>query len=154
MSMQNTSDLFSLLGKIAIITGGGGMLGYQHAAAISCFGGMPVLLDINPHGLQKNRALLQAEFGVEVLALEVDITDLQSVQVSKIKVLECHQKIDILINNAARNPKIEDNSGINFSASRISQPSNGKWTLTSVWAVRSTAPRSMAVIWQKLGAAG
>ncbi|MBZ0096130.1 MAG: SDR family oxidoreductase [Sulfuricella sp.] len=113
--MQNTSDLFNLHGKIAIITGGGGMLGYQHAAAIASFGGTPVLVDISPQGLQKNRELLETEFGTEVLALEVDITDLQSVQASKTAVLECHQKIDILINNAARNPKVEDSADINFS---------------------------------------
>lgn len=115
MNMQNTSDLFNLHGKIAIITGGGGMLGYQHAAAIASFGGTPVLVDISPQGLQKNRELLETEFGTEVLALEVDITDLQSVQASKTAVLECHQKIDILINNAARNPKVEDSADINFS---------------------------------------
>lgn len=115
MNMLKTSDLFNLHGKIAIITGGGGMLGYQHAAAIASFGGTPVLVDISSQGLQKNRQLLETEFGTEVLALEVDVTDLQSVQASKTAVLECHQRIDILINNAARNPKVEDSADINFS---------------------------------------
>lgn len=113
--MNSGFDLFNVNGKIAIITGGGGMLGYQHAAAIASFGGTPVLVDISPQGLQKNRELLETEFGTKVLALEVDITDLQSVLASKTAVLECHQRIDILINNAARNPKVEDSADINFS---------------------------------------
>lgn len=115
MSASNAFDLFGLQGKIAIITGGGGMLGYQHAATIASLGGTPVLLDINPQGLQKNSALLETEFGFEILALEVDITDPQSVQASKVTVLERYQQIDILINNAARNPKVEDSEDINFA---------------------------------------
>ena len=47
-------DLFGLHGRVAIITGGGGMLGYQHAAAIAGFGGIPVLLDIDEHALAAN----------------------------------------------------------------------------------------------------
>jgi len=115
MSESKTAELFNLTGKIAVITGGGGMLGYQHAATIASLGGTPVLLDISPHGLQKNRTLLQDEFGSEVLALEVDITDLAQVEASLQTVLERYRQIDILINNAARNPKVEDGDGVNFS---------------------------------------
>ncbi|MEI7994842.1 MAG: SDR family oxidoreductase [Methylococcaceae bacterium] len=127
MNATHCTDLFSLKGKIAIITGGGGMLGYQHAAAIASFGGIPVLLDINPIGLQKNQSLIEAEFGMKILALEVDITDLQSVKASMNTVIEDHQKIDILINNAARNPKVEDGSGINFS--RLENFPTEQWQL-------------------------
>jgi NAD(P)-dependent dehydrogenase (short-subunit alcohol dehydrogenase family) len=91
------------------------LLGYQHAAAIASFGGTPVLVDISLEGLQKNRELLEVEFGIKALALEIDITDLQSVQESKALILKQHQKIDVLINNAARNPKVEDRAGVNFS---------------------------------------
>lgn len=115
MNPKNTADLFDLKGEVAIITGGGGLLGYQHAAAIACFGGTPVLLDISAEGLKKNRELLKSEFGTETMTLEVDITDLGSLQESKVAILKQHQKIDILINNAARNPKVEDNPGMNFS---------------------------------------
>lgn len=115
MTTSNTFDLFSLQGKIAIITGGGGMLGYQHAATVAGLGGTPVLIDISARGLQKNNALLQAEFGNEILSLEADITDLESVQASLVKVLERYKQVDILINNAARNPKVEDSASMNFS---------------------------------------
>lgn len=114
-AMNSGFDLFNLNGRVAIITGGGGMLGYQHAATIASLGGIPVLLDISPDGLQKNKSLLQEEFDIQVLVLEIDITDLESVQASKIQVLERHRKIDVLINNAARNPKVEDGVAINFS---------------------------------------
>ncbi len=112
---STTLDLFSLEGKVAIITGGGGMLGYQHAAAIADLGGHPVLLDIDERALQASAQRLKAEFGVDALILNVDITDLNSVLKSKAKVLERHDRIDILINNAARNPKVENNADTDFS---------------------------------------
>ena len=39
-------DRFHLDGRVAVITGGCGLLGRQHAAAIASAGGIPVLLDI------------------------------------------------------------------------------------------------------------
>ena len=108
-------ELFDLTGRVAIITGGGGMLGYQHAATVAGLGGTPVLIDISTQGLQKNSALLHAEFGNEVLSLEVDITAPESVQASLVEVLERHNQVDILINNAARNPMMEESAGVDFS---------------------------------------
>jgi NAD(P)-dependent dehydrogenase (short-subunit alcohol dehydrogenase family) len=109
------ADLFSLKGKVAIITGGGGMLGYHHAATIAGLGGHPVLLDIDEEALAANAHRLNSEFGDDVLILKVDITDFESVLASKHEVLARHPSIHILINNAARNPKVEDNKDTNFS---------------------------------------
>jgi len=43
--MTTTRDLFGLSGRVAVITGGAGMLGMQHAAAIAEMGGRVVLVD-------------------------------------------------------------------------------------------------------------
>lgn len=120
-------NMFDLSGKIVIITGGGGMLGYQHAAAIASFGGNPVLLDINAQGLEQNQKRLEIEFGKAVLTLEADITDEQSLQAAKANVLQSHHKIDVLINNAARNPKVEDGATTNFS--RLENFPSEQWHL-------------------------
>lgn len=108
-------DLFSLQGKVAIITGGGGMLGYQHGATIAGLGGHPVLLDIDEHALARNADRLKSEFGDNVLTLRTDITDCESVLASKEAVLARYQRIDILINNAARNPKVAESAELDFS---------------------------------------
>jgi NAD(P)-dependent dehydrogenase (short-subunit alcohol dehydrogenase family) len=115
MSTKTMADLFSLKDKVAVITGGGGLLGFQHAAAVLGCGGTPVLLDIDPAGLRRSEAQLQAEFGRDVLSLECDITVLESVQEARQAVLERLGHVDILINNAARNPKVESSGGVNFS---------------------------------------
>ncbi|TCW86536.1 oxidoreductase [Burkholderia sp. SRS-46] len=114
MKGKSVTDLFSLENRVAIITGGGGMLGYQHAAAIAGLGGIPVLLDISRAGLDKNKALLQGEFGIDALVIETDITSLDAIVEAKRLVLDKHHRIDILINNAANNPKVEA-GGVNFS---------------------------------------
>src|SRR5262252_7944411 len=102
--MHETSmlDLFSLKDRVAVITGGGGMLGYQHAAAIASLGGKTALLDINPEGLLATAKRLRTEFATDALTIPVDITDLDAVAKSKSAVLEEYGRLDILINNAAR----------------------------------------------------
>ncbi|MBK5539801.1 SDR family oxidoreductase [Pseudomonas sp. TH05] len=107
--------MFDLKGRVAIITGGGGMLGYQHAVTIADLGGIAVLLDINAQALESNKARLQDEVGVEPLCLTVDITDVDAVSAACSAVLAKHGRVDILINNAARNPKVEGNDGKEFS---------------------------------------
>ncbi len=115
MSTKTIADLFSLRDKVAVITGGGGLLGFQHAAAVLGCGGIPALLDIDPAALRHSVALLQAEFGQGVLSLECDITVLDPVQTARQAVLDRLGRVDILINNAARNPKVESRGGVNFS---------------------------------------
>lgn len=109
------SRLFDLEGRVAVITGGGGMLGYQHAATIAELGGLPVLLDIHSAGLAGNRERLQIEYGLDALGLEVDITDLDALRGACARILERHARLDILVNNAARNPKVENSDGKDFS---------------------------------------
>jgi NAD(P)-dependent dehydrogenase (short-subunit alcohol dehydrogenase family) len=118
-------DLFSLQNRVAVITGGGGLLGYQHAAAIASFGGIPVLLDIDEQALAVTADRVRSEFG-EMSAWKTDVTDVESVLASKAKVLERYQRVDILINNAARNPKAEDR-GTGETFSRLENFPTEQW---------------------------
>jgi len=120
-------NIFSLNGKVAVITGGGGMLGFQHAAAIVSAGGKVALLDINSDALAKNATLLNSKFGCEPLTFTVDITKIAAVEASLPVVLERFSAVDILINNAARNPKIEDTADPSFS--RLENFSEQQWKL-------------------------
>jgi len=113
--VADMKSLFGLDGRVAIITGGGGLLGYQHAAAIASLGGLPVLVDIDATSLERNADLLLEETGYGALTLVADITQLDSVQLACERVLNQYGKADILINNAARNPKVEGSGGKDFS---------------------------------------
>jgi NAD(P)-dependent dehydrogenase (short-subunit alcohol dehydrogenase family) len=113
--VADMQSLFRLDGRVAVITGGGGLLGYQHAAAIAGCGGLPVLVDIDAASLQRNAALLTKEAACTALTLVADITKLDAVRLACERALKQHGKVDILINNAARNPKVESGGGKDFS---------------------------------------
>lgn len=113
--MASVESLFRLDDRVAVISGGGGMLGYQHAATIASLGGLPVLLDINAAGLAANVARLRDEEGCRAESLLVDITDEPALTCAARELFARHARVDILINNAARNPKVEVAGGRDFS---------------------------------------
>ena len=113
--MASVDSLFRLDGRVAVITGGAGLLGYQHAVTIAGLGGIPVLLDINDEALATNAARLAEETGCQAPTYVVDITDLQALETVGQQLLAEYGRVDILINNAARNPKVESAGDKDFS---------------------------------------
>ena len=104
MSDQSVSDQFDLTGRVAVITGGAGLLGRKHADALAECGGIPVLLDISEEAAKKSAE----EIGGEALGIAVDITDEIAIDSALAMVKQKFGRIDILVNNAANNPKIEE----------------------------------------------
>jgi NAD(P)-dependent dehydrogenase (short-subunit alcohol dehydrogenase family) len=101
-------DLFDLTGRVAIVTGGAGLLGYHHGAILAAAGANVALLDLahaNP-GLRAEQ--LSAAHGPECLGLATDITRESSILEARDAIVKKFGRIDILINNAANNPKVED----------------------------------------------
>src|SRR3990167_4062220 len=94
-------QLFRLDGRVAIITGGAGMLGVRHAEAIAEMGGVPVLWDYSPERLRDASARLAPVCGGAPAIQELDITDAEAVARGVTQVVKDHGRIDILINNAA-----------------------------------------------------
>ena len=107
--------MFDLTGRVAVITGGTGLLGQQHAEAICQAGGIPVLADIRVSGVDPDSPAWKARFGEQACAIQTDITDPQSVKKLLRSVLEKFGRIDILVNNAANNPKMENKVEVEFS---------------------------------------
>jgi NAD(P)-dependent dehydrogenase (short-subunit alcohol dehydrogenase family) len=94
-------ELFDLTGRVAIVTGGAGMLGLRHAEAIAEAGGIPVLADLSPDALEAGVQRLRERAGADAVAVEVDISNRDGVQAMVADVLDELGRIDILINNAA-----------------------------------------------------
>jgi len=105
--MMDRKGLFDLTGRVAVITGGAGLLGPRHARAVARAGGIPVLADIRRDAAVAVAGEVGAEFGVDALGLRVDVTDPASVEELRADVLRHFGRVDILINNAANNPKQE-----------------------------------------------
>ncbi len=112
---ESAANLFDLTGRVAIITGGGGLLGQQHAAAIAAFGGIPILVDIRLDRPEIQPAALIQRFCPAARAFCCDITDPDAARRLLADVLKLYDRVDILINNAANNPKMESKGGVEFS---------------------------------------
>jgi len=98
---------FSLKDRVAIITGGAGLIGPQHAAAIAAAGGIPVLADIRREDAEARAAEVAKASGGKALGVGCDITRADSVQSLLDVVMARLGRVDILVNNAANNPKVE-----------------------------------------------
>ncbi len=109
--MGDTLSKFNLDGRVAIITGGAGLLGMKHAEAIAEAGGIPVLWDINSQAVQDRSCEVAEEYNVSCLGMNVDITDPENVKNGVNEVLGNLHRIDILINNAANDPKVASDEG-------------------------------------------
>jgi NAD(P)-dependent dehydrogenase (short-subunit alcohol dehydrogenase family) len=105
---NRVEELFDLSGHVAIITGGAGLLGYHHGAILAAAGAHVVLLDLEVAQPAMRAQQLSDAHRVECVGLVVDITDEASIVAAKDAVVAKFGRVDILINNAANNPKVED----------------------------------------------
>jgi NAD(P)-dependent dehydrogenase (short-subunit alcohol dehydrogenase family) len=108
-------NLFDLTGRVAVITGGAGLLGQQHARAIASEGGIPVLIDVSGTGATEGAERISAEYHIPAWGCRVDITRRDELQQFLVQLLDRCGRLDILINNAANNPKVETGGEVNFS---------------------------------------
>jgi len=113
--MNKLETMFDLTGRVAVITGGAGLLGQQHAEAIAGAGGIPVLADISLVSVDPHSLAFKEHFGDKAFATKTDITKLESVKALLAEVLNRYGRVDILINNAANNPKMEKTADVEFS---------------------------------------
>jgi NAD(P)-dependent dehydrogenase (short-subunit alcohol dehydrogenase family) len=105
--LSKVLDQFRLDGRVAVITGGAGFLGSQLARAIAGAGGRVVLWDIDAARAEHVANAVGRVEGAEVSADRVDITDPAAAQVGLSRVLAMHGRVDILVNNAANDPKAD-----------------------------------------------
>src|SRR5256885_12579363 len=84
---QTVKHLFDLTGRVAVITGGAGLLGRQHAEAISRAGGMPALVDLPAAQPIVTAASLEKQWQTSVAGFEADITDPDQIEALKDELL-------------------------------------------------------------------
>lgn len=95
-------DLFSLEGRVALVTGGGRGIGRGIAGALSAQGAKVVCAARTRSQLDETVAAIEADAG-EAWALEMDMADLSSVTGGVEAVVSHYGQIDILVNNAGIN---------------------------------------------------
>ena len=110
------TKLFDLRDRVAIITGGAGMLGMQHGAAIAEANGHVVVADLSEEVVARAAAEITSAHGVEAFGVKVDITDKPQVENMVSAVTQKFGRIDILINNAALTVKGGGQAAANYFA--------------------------------------
>lgn len=104
---ENLRQAFDLSGRVALVTGGAGFLGVRHAEAILEAGGVPVINDRSAQKVEECIAGLGAKFpGRSIVPAPADITKPAEVEAMIAKIVSAQGRLDILINNAANNPKM------------------------------------------------
>lgn len=106
-SLAGVRSRFDLTDRVAVITGGAGRLGRQHAEAVAEMGGRPVLVDIDGARAAAVAAEIASAFDVAAMGIATDITQPAAVSELRTRVLDECSRVDILINNAALNPPVD-----------------------------------------------
>tara|TARA_R110000803_G_scaffold209367_1_gene278880 strand:- start:3037 stop:3873 length:837 start_codon:yes stop_codon:yes gene_type:complete len=106
-------NLFNLTDKIALITGAGGLLGPKHAEAIIEYGGRVILTDWHEDRVDMKANELNKIYGNgKAIALHMDVTSKESIDgVLDTVYNKIGLHINILINNAAKDPKVKKGDG-------------------------------------------
>jgi len=99
-------DIFSLEGKVAIVTGACGLIGKKHCEALANAGASVVVADINEAAC----VAFAKELGEKHLGISVNVIDEASLKSAKEKILARFGRIDVLVNNAAINDMFENPS--------------------------------------------
>ena len=113
-------EKFNIKNKVVVITGGAGLLGATFVEAIAEIKGLPVILDLDKKSSNKLIKSIYKKFNVKPLFIQTDISNLSSIKKANSIITKKYKRIDVLINNAANNPKLgkkNDTTLENFSLS-------------------------------------
>ena len=129
MSMRKAFEKYDLSGKTALITGGAGLLGVEHASALLESGATVVLTDISEAALSEARKSLLCEADTErILTHVMDVTWPDAIRVVADEMVAIGRRVDILINNATIDPKVKGDQGV-LDTSRLENFSLDQWNL-------------------------
>ena len=101
---KNLEKLFSLEGKVILLTGAAGGIGSELAKGLAGVGADMVLLDIDEARLQALVEEIQAA-GDKAVGIRFDVTDIASFQGLVDRVVADYGRIDVLINCAGINKR-------------------------------------------------
>lgn len=97
---------FDLTGRVAVVTGGVGLLGAEFCRTLAEAGAAVAVVDLNASASHGTADALTKN-GYNTLAVPTDITQPDSVNAMVAKVLAEFGRLDILVNSAALDPKFD-----------------------------------------------
>lgn len=119
---------FDLTKKLSLITGAAGLLGFEHACALLECNSNIIITDIDFKRLCNLKQILNDQFPASVIDVyEMDVTSFDSIKSVQNDLLAKNLSLDILINNAAIDPKVKESNSLENS--RIENFSREDWDL-------------------------
>lgn len=115
--MTGLPSRYDLTGRTALVTGAGGLLGRQHVVALLEAGARVVVTDVGPKQAEAAVGAIRESYpSSEVIAAALDVTSLDSVRAVADDLARRNIEVDILINNAAIDPKVTSAPGVMHSS--------------------------------------
>jgi len=113
--MGQLSDLFDLSGRVAVVTGGAGLLGTEFCQTLLEAGASTVVADISDDAAKNlasslNERFQSKESSSRAIPVQIDISSKNSVEELFHLVSEEFGRVDILVNTAAIDPKFDPDS--------------------------------------------
>jgi NAD(P)-dependent dehydrogenase (short-subunit alcohol dehydrogenase family) len=105
--MADPAELFDLRDRVAILTGGAGLLGQEYAVALAEAGAHVVVADINGQAAERLATKVTDRTGVQAVGAHTDVSSKPSVEAMVAQTLAAFSRVDILVNNAALDPKFD-----------------------------------------------
>ncbi len=106
MNPDTVLKKFDLTGRVAIVTGGPGLLGREFCRTLAEGGASVVVADINAGAVNTlTTSLIKA--GYHAMGVATDVTLLESVRSLVDETLGMYGRLDILVNSAALDPKFD-----------------------------------------------
>lgn len=131
--MDNLPKQFDLTGRVALVTGGAGLLGVEFCRTLMEAGAHVVVADIDEEAAKSTAASLNdiqpanqggiSESRERAMGFQTDVASKDSVRQLLRTTLEEYDRLDILVNSAALDPKVASQD-VSFSRSETNQPEN------------------------------
>ncbi len=110
MSQPNPKEVFSLAGKVAIVTGGAIGLGRTMAEYLAAFGANVAVVDLDEAGANRAAREIASSQGVRAIGCRCNVASVGEIQAAVDRVVAELGTVDILLNNAGinvREPALE-----------------------------------------------
>jgi 2-deoxy-D-gluconate 3-dehydrogenase len=102
----NIYSKFDLTGRVAVVTGGPGLLGAGFCQSLAEAGATVVVADVNEKGCERLAKKFKTD-GLKAVGMGLDITSKASTHELVKHVVKTLGRLDILVNSAALDPKVD-----------------------------------------------
>lgn len=104
--MSEIFEKFSLKEKVALVTGGAGLLGKEFCLTLAQAGAVVYAADLNGAAAEQVADGLRSA-GYQAFSIQLDVTDPASTSAAAERIVRESGRIDVLVNSAAMDPKFD-----------------------------------------------